>query len=59
MINVDEYLFAPVYAGMWQHRDIVENVFTFDDLMDIHEVMAIKAENEKRSYEAAQQKPTQ
>ena len=38
--------------GFWTHRDIKEKVFTFDDLLDIHEVIAVKMENEKRARES-------
>jgi hypothetical protein len=41
-----------VIHGFWTHRDIVEKVFTLDDLMDIHEVIAVKMENEKRARES-------
>jgi hypothetical protein len=40
---------------MWSHRDLVEKVFTFDDLLDAHEILTVKNENERRAYDAAQQ----
>jgi hypothetical protein len=42
-------------AGFWKHRDIVDCVFTLDDLLDAHEILQVKQENERRAYEAAQQ----
>jgi hypothetical protein len=33
---------------MWTHREIVDDVFTLEDLFDVHEALDIKAENERR-----------
>lgn len=41
-------------GGMWQHADVVRGTFTFDDLLDAHEMMAVNAENERRSLKAAE-----
>jgi hypothetical protein len=51
---VDEFLFTPVLAGFWTHRDIVEDVFSLDDLLDVHEIIAVKWENEHRAQEASE-----
>ncbi|KKX52441.1 hypothetical protein [Brevibacillus borstelensis] len=50
---MDEFLFAPVIAKEWSHRDIAEDVFDIDDLLDAHEIIATRAENERRAHEAA------
>jgi hypothetical protein len=52
---VDPFLYAPVIAGMWSHRDIVEDIFTLDDLLDAHEMLQVKYENEQRAHDAAKQ----
>ena len=44
-------------AGFWTHRDIVEDVFTLDDLLDAHEMLQVKNENEWRAQEAAERNP--
>lgn len=54
MKNVDEFLFAPVMAGFWTHRDVVQDVFTFADLLDAHEIIRVQNENEWRAHEAAE-----
>ncbi|MBY0054135.1 4-alpha-glucanotransferase [Brevibacillus sp. LEMMJ03] len=46
-------MFAPVLGGLWQHRDVVEDVFDIDDLLDAHEIMAVREENIRRAQEAA------
>ncbi|GLG01834.1 hypothetical protein Alches_18750 [Alicyclobacillus hesperidum subsp. aegles] len=51
MTNVDPFLYAPVVAGFWSHRDLVEDVFTLDDLLDAHEILQVRAENEWRQAE--------
>lgn len=42
-------------AGFWTHRDLIEDVFTIDDLFDANEMLTVKAENERRAREAAEQ----
>ena len=37
-------------AGIWAHKDLIGDVFTFDDLLDVHELLDVKAENERRLY---------
>ena len=41
-------------AGMWTHKDLIEDVFSFDDLLDALEIIHIKSENEKRAEKAAE-----
>jgi hypothetical protein len=46
-----------VLAGVWTHRDIVEGVFTFQDLCDVHEFLDVKEKNEAdfRAWRAARE----
>ena len=37
----------PVAAGIWTHRDLVADTFTFADLCDAHELLDVKAHNER------------
>jgi len=37
-----------VHSGIWTHQQLVTDVFTFADLLDAHELLDIKAINEKR-----------
>ena len=53
--NVNEFLFTPVIAGVWRQRELWDGTYTLSDLMDINEVLTVKAENEYRAREAAQQ----
>lgn len=46
-------------AGLWTHRDLIEDVFTYDDLLDAHEILAVKYENERRAAEAARREAEQ
>jgi hypothetical protein len=43
-------------AGFWTHRDIIDCVFTLDDLLDAHEILQVRQENERRAHDAAQQR---
>jgi hypothetical protein len=43
---VNAFVFRPVIAGMWTHRDLVERRFTFADLLVAHEILDVKARND-------------
>lgn len=51
-MNVDEILFLPVAAGLWQQHELWDGTYTLNDLLDILEVLQVRQENEKRSMEA-------
>lgn len=53
-MNVDEFLFAPVVADLWSHRDVKQDVFDIDDLLDAHEILEVRAENRRRASETAE-----
>jgi hypothetical protein len=40
---------------MWKQHEVWDGTYTLDDLLDAHEILAIKSENEARAMEAAQQ----
>lgn len=42
------FLFRPVMAGVWKQRETFDGTYTFEDLLDAHEILDIKAENENR-----------
>lgn len=42
-------------AKFWTHRDLVEDVFDIDDLLDAHEMLAVEAENKRRAEIASRQ----
>lgn len=39
---------------MWRQCEVWDGTYTLDDLFDAHEILAVKAENEKRAFEASQ-----
>jgi hypothetical protein len=41
-------------AGVWKQHEIWDGTYTLDDLLDMHEILAVKCENENRAYAAAQ-----
>ena len=49
--NVDEFLFLPVAAGMWNQHQLWDGTYTLDDLLDIVELIRVKHENEYRAME--------
>jgi hypothetical protein len=40
--------------GMWKQREIWDGTYTLDDLMDAHEIIEVRHENERRAHEAAE-----
>jgi len=51
--NVNEFLYAPVITGVWRQCELWDGTYTLDDLMDAHEIMRVKAENQRRAEDAA------
>ena len=49
---MDDWVYAPVAAGVWKQHELWDGTYTLDDLMDIIEVLRVKAENERRAMEA-------
>lgn len=37
---------------MWQQHQLWDGTYTIDDLLDAHEVLAVRAENQLRAQEA-------
>lgn len=52
--NYDAYLFAPVVAGFWRQKETWDGTYSLEDLIDIHELMAVRSENERRQREQAE-----
>ncbi len=44
-------MYAPVAAGFWKQHELWDGTYTLDDLMDMIELMQVKSENERRSFE--------
>ena len=42
------FLFRPVMAGVWKQKETFDGTYSFEDLLDAHEILDIKAENENR-----------
>ena len=47
-------MYEPVIAGMWKQHELWDGTYTFDDLLDAKEILAIKAENQARAVEASE-----
>ncbi|WP_302815481.1 DUF6889 family protein [Selenomonas flueggei] len=49
-------MYAPVIAGKWQQHELWDGTYTFNDLLDVHEIMLVEGENRwrEREYEEAQ-----
>ena len=46
--TLDGMLFRPVSAGLWQHRETFDGTYDIEDLIDIHEFLDVKEENQRR-----------
>lgn len=49
---MDEFAYAPVMAGMWKQHEVFDGTYDFDDLLDAHEMLAVKAANAMRANKA-------
>ena len=47
--NINAFLFAPVQAGLWKQHELWDGTYNLDDLLDIHEMMNVAHENERRA----------
>ena len=52
--TLDAFAFAPVAAGLWRQHELSDGTYDFDDLLDAHELLAVKAINADRAREAAE-----
>lgn len=53
--NINEFAFLPVAAGLWKQHELWDGTYTFDDLLDIVEMIQVRNENEARAAEAARE----
>ncbi len=37
-------------AGLWRHCELFDGTYSFEDLLDVHELLDVKAENERRTH---------
>ena len=54
--NLNEFLFLPVFAGLWRQHELWDGTYTLDDLLDAAELILVRRENEKRAAEATRLK---
>jgi hypothetical protein len=43
-------------AGMWTQKEVWDGTYVIDDLLDAHEMLMVKAQNERRMHEAMKRK---
>lgn len=41
--------------GVWKQHELWDGTYDLDDLLDVHEIEKVKAENQARAADAAQQ----
>lgn len=42
-------------AGLWQQHQLSDGTYTFEDLVDVHELLDVRAENERRVRAASEE----
>jgi len=40
---------------MWRQHELWDGTYTLDDLLDIHEILLVKYENQRRASEAGKE----
>lgn len=51
-MNINEFCFAPVAVGDWNQHELWDGTYTFDDLLDWHELAQVREENRRRAAES-------
>ena len=49
--NYDAFLMTPVIDGMWRQHETWDGTYTLSDLLDAHEMLAVREENRRRADE--------
>jgi hypothetical protein len=49
-------LWRPVLAQMWRQSELSDGTYSFHDLVEVHRVLNVKDENQRRANKAAQPK---
>ena len=52
--TLDAFAFAPVSAGLWRQHELFDGTYDIDDLLDAHELLAVREENNRRLREYAE-----
>ena len=55
LADYEVFAYAPVVAGWWRQHEAWDGTYDFDDLLDAHELLAVKAANEARFAAAAKE----
>jgi hypothetical protein len=49
--SLDAFLWRPVMAGMWRQHELFDGTYSFDDLLQVHEFLDTREENERLYWE--------
>jgi hypothetical protein len=49
--TIDPFLWRPVGAGLWRQHEMHDGTYTVADLIDAHEFLDVREENQKRKAE--------
>jgi hypothetical protein len=45
---LDGYLWRSVASGFWKQRETFDGTYDFEDLIELHEFLDVREENERR-----------
>jgi hypothetical protein len=54
MRDGEDWLMAPVMAGLCQYESLINGALGIHDLARMHDAMAVKTENERRARELSE-----
>ena len=54
--NINPKLFMPVITGFWKQHELWDGTYTFNDWLDVVEIIEVKNENEYRINEEMRNK---
>lgn len=46
--TLDGYLWRSVASGFWKQRETFDGTYDFEDLIELHEFLDVREENERR-----------
>jgi len=55
MPTLSQFQYAPVVAEMWKQHELWDGTYNLDDLLDAHEILDSKFENQIRAREYYEQ----
>lgn len=54
--NINAQLYLPVIEGMWKQHELWDGTYTFNDWLDVLEIIRVRTENKERYYDSLERR---